>query len=374
VIPGKTYLPKDVIEAVSRRRWWIAVPFVVLATVAFGYVMSLSYNYRSVATLQVLPQSAATSLIRTATQPSVEDRLSSIGQETLTRTRLEQIISDLDLYPEMRRSTVMENVVTRMRNDVTFEMTDRDVFVLGYTSKDPGVAHTVATRLTELFLGENAKNRGQRAEAATEFLEAQLGKARAQLEEQERKVESYRLQHSGELPSQLESNVQELNNTQMQLRQLLESINGERDQRLFLQRQLELVRTFDDGASSGSAVASGFASATSTGVGGAGVADDLDAARANLKSLELRLTPEHPDVQRARRLIARLEQKAVDGSSDQSTPGGNRGASRQELRVREIQGQIEVADSMKNDVCGAGLRTTPPGWTRHPCVSRNSWH
>jgi hypothetical protein len=123
----------------------------------------------------VLPESAANSLIRTATQPTVGDRLSSIGQETLTRTRLEQIINDLDLYPEMRRSTVMENVVRRMRDDVTFQMTDRDVFELGYTSKDPRVALTVATRLTALFLGENAKNRGQRADSATEFLETQLG-------------------------------------------------------------------------------------------------------------------------------------------------------------------------------------------------------
>jgi polysaccharide chain length determinant protein (PEP-CTERM system associated) len=346
VIPGKRYSPNDVIEAVRRRRRWIAVPFVVLTTVAFVWVMSLSHNYRSVAMLQVLPESAANSLVRSAAQPTVGDRLSSIVQETLTRTRLEQIIRDLDLYPALRRSTVMEAVVKQMRADITFQtqMADRNVFELGYTSKSPQMALTVATRLTSLFLGENAKTRGQRAEATTEFVEAQLTAARAQLEDQERKVEAYQIRHAGELPSQLQSNIQELNNSQLQLRQLVESINRERDQRLFLQRQLELVGLFDESAASGSSIVPGLASLAGEGAGSVSTVDELETARAQLKALELRLTPEHPDVQRARRVVARLEQKATDGKADPSTPEASRSRTRQDLRVRQIQAQIDLSD------------------------------
>ncbi len=341
MIPGKVYTPRDVIEATWRRRWWIAIPFLVIATAAFVYVMSLSYNYRSAATLQVLPEPVSETYIRSMGQTREVDRLSSIGQGTLTRQRLEQIISDFDLYPEMRRTTVMENVINTVRSQITFEMTDRDLFLLGFTAKDPRVAHAVATRLSSLFLEENARDRGQRADATKKFLETQLESSRTRLEEMDKRLEAYRLQYAGQLPSQLDANVQELNNTQLQLRTLLESVNRDRDQRLFIQRQSELARTSDDvGLSTPAAAGMRSTAGGDAAMSGAGGdIGDLDTARANLKALELRLTPEHPDVQRMKRLVARLEQSAT-GTAAASSPSSRR----RDLRTREFQGQIEIID------------------------------
>lgn len=337
MIPGKVYTPRDVMAAVWRRRWWIMMPSILLGSAAFVAVMSLSYNYRSVSTVQVLPDPAATAMMRSTTDSSPADRISSINQETLTRARLERIIYDLDLYKETRRKSVMENVVTGMRNDITFRQTDRDVFQVGFTAKDPQTAFDVATRLTQLFLAENAQTRGQRAEAATQFLDTQLAEARAKLDVQEKKIEAFRLQYSGQLPSQLESNVQELNNTQLRLRTVDELLGRDRDQKLFLQRQLELAQAAGDDTPTGAARGTAAAPA-----GGSSVADELAAAQANLRVLERRFTEDYPDVQVARRQVATLQQRLA---SERPAGGGAAGAAKtQSPRVREILAQIELTD------------------------------
>ena len=161
-----------------------------------------------------------------------DTRLTSIAQSTLTRARLETIIKDLDLYPQMRRATVMENVVEQMRGDITLRSTERDMFVLGFAAGDPRLALDVSSRLTALFLEENARDRGQAADAATGFLAAQLADVRKKLDAQEREVEAYKAKYAGELPSQLAYNVQDLNSSQTTLRALLDAVSRDQDQRL----------------------------------------------------------------------------------------------------------------------------------------------
>ncbi|MCX6549908.1 MAG: hypothetical protein NTY02_02675 [Acidobacteria bacterium] len=334
MIPGKTYTPQDVIEAAWRLRAWIAVPFMILALATLAVVMSLSRSYQSVATLQVVTDPATDAYVRTAARTQVADRISSIGQATLTRSRLEAIIRDLDLYPERQPSTVTENVIERMRSEITFKSTDRDVFVLGFTANDPQVAFAVATRLTSLFLEENARDRGQRADATTLFLDSQVADVRRKLDEQEQQLEAYRAKYAGELPSQLAFSVQEVNNSQNTVRTLLEAVSRDQDQKLLLQRQLEAAQA------SSAPVLTGVGLGATAGQLGGG-ASQLDIARASLKDLELRLTPEHPDVQRMKRVIATLERQE---SGRDNGAAANSAARQRDPRLVEVRGQIENLD------------------------------
>jgi polysaccharide chain length determinant protein (PEP-CTERM system associated) len=335
VIPGKKYTPKELVAAAWRRRWWIVVPFVMGAIAATAYVLQMPRRYLSTATIQIVSDPVPDSIAKSSSSTKVSDRLSSIGQTALTRTRLEAIIKDIDLYADSRSTKVMELIVERMRGDITFKSTDRDVFVLGYTAPDPRMAHAVATRLTALFIGENTRDRVQRADATTSMLDAQVAEVRKKLDEQERQLEAYKTKYAGELPSQVPVNVQELSGTQLAVRSLADSISRDQDQRLFLQRQLEAAEQTPDVQP-----AAGTSDRPATAVSDA---DQLVAARADLKTLEGRLTPEHPDVQRARRNIARLEQlvQQAAAASVAATPSG---APRPNARARELQSQVAVLD------------------------------
>lgn len=337
MIPGKTYTPQDVILAAWRRKWWIAIPFVVLAAASLYWAQSLPRKYQSLATLQAVSESVD-AYVGTNNPSRSEARISSLTQATLTRARLEAIIKDLNLYPAMRKTTVMDYVVDQMRADITVKP-ERDVFQLGFTAEDPRLALNVASRLTALFLEENARDRGQAAEAATGFLSSQLEDVRKKLDTQERQVETYKAKYAGELPSQLAYNIQEVSSSQATLRTLLDAVTRDQDQRLVLQGEQESLRA------AATLPAGSAAGLDSTAPPSSSDVDQLEAARTSLRQLELKYTPEHPEVVRARRTVARLEEEQVAVKPAPTGPKAPTTADRRrDLRLREIQAQLDLLD------------------------------
>lgn len=308
MLPGKLYTPEDVARIAWRRRWFIAVPLVaatVAASVALRYVPDL---YRSETVILVVPQRVPDSYVRSTVTARIEDRLQSISQQILSRSRLEPVINDLDLYAEERRVRPMEDVVDKMRLDIIAEPVRGDAFRVSYVSRDATMAQKVTERLASLFIEENLRDREVLADATNQFLESQLTEARDRLVQHEKRLEAYRLRYAGELPTQAQSNLQALQSLQVQVQGLTDSVARDRDRRLMLERQLgELQR---QNRAAGDTQDSSTNSATLAGLPEGSAQKQLAAARLALQSLETRLTTEHPDVIRAKSMIADLEPKA----------------------------------------------------------------
>jgi uncharacterized protein involved in exopolysaccharide biosynthesis len=165
----------------------------------------------------------------------------------------------------------------------------------------------VAERLASLFIEENLRDREVLAEGTNQFLEAQLEEARRRLIDTEKRVQDYRREHLSELPEQMQANIQGQHNFELQLQALLESLNRDRDRRLALERMSADAEANDTPVP----VATAPVVTNADGVPvGASAAQTLIAARDALAALQLRLTPEHPDVARMRRIIAELQKKA----------------------------------------------------------------
>jgi len=135
VIPGKKYTADDIIEILKRRVWLIAVPF-VLITAGAAVQSKLTPNlYRSETVILVVPQQIPESYVRATVTSRIEDRLQSISQQILSRTYLERIIVDFDLYANERKVAVMENIVETMRRrDISIENVKGDAFNVSYVS------------------------------------------------------------------------------------------------------------------------------------------------------------------------------------------------------------------------------------------------
>jgi len=304
VIPGKKYTPEDLVDIAWRRKWLIVVPFVVVA-IATAVVTQLTPNlYRSETVILVVPQRIPESYVRSTVTNRIEDRLQTIGQQILSRTRLERVILDFNLYADARRAAVMENVVEMMRRDITVEIVKGDAFKVSYVSSDPQAAMKVTDRLASLFIDENRRDREVLADGTNQFLESQLEDARRRLAEQEKKVEEYRRRFAGELPSQVDSNLHVVQNTQLQLQGLSESIDRDRDRRLVLERSLADLTAVEPAATSGD-----LASAPKIMLPLSDAPDEVEIARRKVAELRARLTPQHPDVIRATRALEELEAK-----------------------------------------------------------------
>ena len=233
MLPGKTYTPEDILRILRKRFWLLVVPLAVISAVTAGAARRLPDWYRSETLILVVPQRVPENYVKATVTTRIEDRLHSISQQIMSRTRLERVIQDFNLYPEERRTGIMEDIVERMRTrEITVQVVKGDAFRVSYIGRDPRTVMKVTERLASLFIEENLRDREVLAEGTNQFLEAQLEDARRRLMDHEKKLETYRKQFSGQLPSQLDSNMQAIQNIQMQIQSLVESMNRDRERRL----------------------------------------------------------------------------------------------------------------------------------------------
>jgi polysaccharide chain length determinant protein (PEP-CTERM system associated) len=309
MLPGKQYKPEDILQILRRRIWSVLVPFALVSATTAVVAKLLPDLYRSDTLILVVPQRVPESYVRSTVTTRIEDRLQSISQQILSRTRLERIIEEFNLYPEERRTGIMEDVVQEMRDDIKIDVVRGDAFRVAYIGSEPRTVMKVTEKLSSSVIEESLRDREVLAEGTNQFLEAQLEDARRRLIEHETKLEAYRKRFSGELPSQLDTNLQAIQNTQLQIQSLVESVNRDRDQKRNLERQLADLQA---DAPTSSSLTPPQVVVTSDGSGSSSgtTAQQLAAAQSTLQALELRLKPGHPDISLWKRRIRDLEKKA----------------------------------------------------------------
>jgi polysaccharide chain length determinant protein (PEP-CTERM system associated) len=347
MLPGKRYTPEAVLRILWRHKLALLVPWLLIAATTAIVAHRLPNRYRSETLVLIVPQQIPENYVQPTVSARLEDRLASLNQQILNRTRLEQIIREFDLYVKERRTAIMEDVVDRMRTrDIAVQTTgasdrrDRSAptFRISYTGRDPRTVMRVTERLASLFIEESLRDRATLAEGTNQFLDAQLLDARSRLIEQEKRLEAYRQKHSGELPSQLNSNMQAIQNIQLQLQTLAQSLSQDRDRHLMLDRLVAEAEAIAAAPPGGGA--NGEVDATLT------AAQQLDLKRAELRALELRLKPGHPDLARAKRAIAELERRADAEALEQPlSPGGQRTLTSGITRP-ELQRQARLRDML----------------------------
>lgn len=349
MIPGKQFTPEDVLVLLKRFKWLIVLPFVFGTLVALIASQLLPDKFRSDTLIMVVPQRVPESYVQSTVTGRIEDRLQSISQQIMSRTRLERIVTDLNLYPDERRTGIMQDIVEGMRSDINVQTVRGDAFRVSFAYGNARTAQQVTERLAGLFIEENLRDRRVLAEGTNQFLESQLEEARQKLVAHEKRLEEFRRQHAGTLPQQFDSNLQVIQNTQMQIQSVVESMNRDRDRRLILERMLADAES-DLQTAAATPVAVAAAPGDPGGVTGATAAQQLEAARAQLQAMAVRMKPEHPDIVRMNRLIRDLEAKAEQEALQAPVSGGSgpRAASPAEAarrtKIKDLRLEIETLD------------------------------
>jgi len=217
--------------------------------------------YRSEAVILVEQQKVPAQYVVPNVTISLQDRLQSMTQQILSRTRLQATIKRFGLYSRHGGLDMLLNsgdVVEQMRKDIHIDLVESPghpgeltAFKIAYSARTPEIAQLVNSDLTSLFIEENLKSQRQQSEDTTAFLESQLSSARSRLEEQEAKVRAFKAKHFGDLPSQLEMNVQILNGLQAQLDNNERVLDSAKQQKLYLESLLKQYQTLPSGSGGG---------------------------------------------------------------------------------------------------------------------------
>lgn len=340
MLPGKKYTVDDLLHILQRRFWVLAVPFALLGAAAAAYTRSLPDAYWSETVIMVVPQQIPEAYVQNTVTARIEDRLPTLQTTILSRTRLERIIEQFDLYPDLRRRATMEDVVELMRDNISVDTMSGNTFRVAYSGGDPVQVMKVTESLASLFINESLLDRQMQAEGTNRFLDSQLSEARSKLEDQERRLAAWKVTHAGELPTQYEANIQQAQNAQMALRDLRVTMNQDQTRRLELERQLGDLQ--NPGLVTDLSVPSTATPSDPATVAASGTAQQLAAAEAQVTAFEQRgLKPGHPDLDAALRRVRDLQARLRgEMSSSSPTPG----SSRSTLSATELARQRQITN------------------------------
>lgn len=343
MLPGRKFTPEEIARILMRRGWLIVI--LLAAGLSAAPVLSRLEPelYRSETLIMVIPQRVPDAYVKSTITAPVEDRLPSISNQILSRSRLERTVNDFNLYSEERAGGgIMEDIVRRMRSDILVQLEGMDSFRVSYVSSHAQTAQKVAARLASLYIEENLRDRENLAEETNLFLESQLNEAKERLVEHEQRLEAYRRRYSGQLPSQLSSNLQAIQNAQLQLQSVSESINRTRERRLLLERQIADAEAFP-----ALVVAPLPATAPDQ---PATTARQLETVQTQLQMQRLRYTSDHPAVRSLERTIRELQAK-VDEEAKLPQPVKEQPTSQAEVadlarqkRIKDLQTELDVID------------------------------
>lgn len=348
----------DLKKILQRRGRLVAALAAAGLLVAVFVAAVLPNEYESQATLLIEPQTISERLVEpNLSETDLNSRLHLISMQILSRGRLSRVIDEFDVYPELEGERTREEVIDRMRSQITVtpvlsELEARvgirssrveiNTFQLAYRHRDRDVAAAVTNRLANDFVEEHIKARAEMSGDTSEFIEAELQRLSARIAAVEERIATIKTLNVGRLPEDLPTN-------QNTYERLVQSVRD-------AQRELAIAQS--DEAFYRQQVLEG---------GGADVfrfrSEDtperrLEAMKVLLgEALARGLTAKHPDVIKLNREIEQLELRQQAGSEEQEEEPlslAQRNAKAEEqragLRVEAAREEIERLETQLADV------------------------
>ncbi|HEY1215502.1 MAG TPA: Wzz/FepE/Etk N-terminal domain-containing protein, partial [Bryobacteraceae bacterium] len=199
----------------------ILIVLVVVFVGSAAYIERMPDVYRAQTQILVNPQRVSDKYVSSVVSMGANERLNTLSQQILSSSRLEKILVDFGLFPQLRGKISREELIERMRKNIGIELKHNSdglsAFTLSYTGDSAQEVAAVANKLADSFITWNLHDREQEAQGTTAFLANELTTTKSQLDSLEEKLRVYKMGHLGELPDQLQANMQTLSRLQVEL-------------------------------------------------------------------------------------------------------------------------------------------------------------
>lgn len=319
----------DYLAILRRRLWIILIPALIAPISAYLFSLTLPNEYTSKTLVLVEQQKVPDSFVKSVVTEDLADRLGTMQEQILSRTRLQPIIERFGLFKDQVGKVPMEDLVASLRKSISITAIktltasrtgDLPGFYIGFTANNPRLAKDVCEEITSMFIQENLRAREQRSQGTTEFLSNQLAESKRKLDDQDAKLAEFKRKYIGALPGQEQTNLGLLTGLSTQLEAVTQSLS----------------RSQQDKAYTESLLAQQVAAQESTQSTGGTQPDALQSQLASLQNqlaaAEARYTADHPDVIKLKMNIEEVKKRiAAANSVPQESPVPESG----DRRVRE---------------------------------------
>lgn len=309
------------------RRWLIAGVATAVTAIIGVFVMRMPKLYTSSAL--ILIDSGTLDPGRTPTTLNVESRLRNLRPMLTSRTTLETIVKDLNLYPDRRDSEVMDKTIDHMRRYVHVKVSGRDSFEVRFTHPNPKTAQEVGDRLSRMLINRSVSEDLKNARDKVDFLRKQVARLRQESKTQNDKIVQFKSDNADAL-SQLQGEgfggTSPIPLLAEQLKSAESSLRAAQDRKIALANSLDRHRG-----------------------GGAPVVDpavrDLQQREAKLRQDLDRLlqsyTEQHPDVVKAKAELASAQADLRSAKQAAPKPGVNPQLVNIQREIDQVDGEIK---------------------------------
>jgi polysaccharide chain length determinant protein (PEP-CTERM system associated) len=328
--------------AILRRRWPIILAFSVLGcALGFAALHFLPKRYTSQTLVLVQQPTVPGDYVKPVVTEGTGERLATMQQEILSRSRLEPIIRQFGLYGEEVNRAPMEDLVAHLRKAITVTpvapMAETRAqglpgFTVSVDFNEPHMAQQICSAVTSMFMEENLQLRQRQAEQTTQFLGKQLDDAKAKLDEQDAKLAEFQRHYQGSLPDDEPMNLNILQGLNAQLDATTQAISRAQQDKTFaesaLNQQLAAWHAAQDGHNPQTQQ------------------QQLASLESQLADLKSKYTDDHPDVIRLKKDIEQLK-KVIDetGSQTDSANAGKPNRTPTEpAEIRLMRAQIHQSE------------------------------
>lgn len=249
-VPRRALDVEDYIDIVRRHKGWIFGPFLfsVVASVVGVYLWPDTYVSQS--TVRVQPQQVPESMVQSAVNQQIFDRITSMEQIILSRVTLTNIIRNYGLYTREQARMPIEDVIELMRKAIRVDpviplnSTSRTIpaFAVQFSYEDRYKAQRVVSDIVSRFIDENHRNRTAITFSTTQFMKDEMDAAKKDLDTAENKLAEFRMQNNGRLPDQVQSNMSALQALNLQLNQIDAAINRANQDKLQLESSRQIMK------------------------------------------------------------------------------------------------------------------------------------
>ena len=322
-----------------RRKALVAAIFVVTLAAGGGVALFLPDLYQATATILIERPQIIETLVRGGGTGDLEARLQTIREQVSSRARLWSVITARNLYPDLRAQQPAEVVVNRMRRDLNVTMKGVEdqhahdsgstiTLAVSFRGRDPKTVAAVANALATEYVQENSTTRERRARGTSEFLKTQLDQARAQLDTQEARINTFRQRFGSELPSGQAAALSALERMGLELSRNAASQERIKDRLAALDREsgTRVIPPLPDGTQSDEA--------------------RVVSLQAQLAELRQRFTEEYPDVAVVKAELAavqrRLQQPGRSGAGVSGGPGRTTSAGRSDAERTRLENDLKA--------------------------------
>jgi len=307
--------PGEYLKIISRRKWLIILPVIAVTAAVALVVYRLPDVYESTTLIVVRPSTLPTSVVPTQTEDSITRQLTSISQIVTSRSSLEPLVKQHELYKvERLRGEPMESVIDQMRKDIKVEVnTSRNDITNGFNisfhGPDPKITQAVTQELASKYINEQTNAQVHSGTAAKQFIDNQVSQTKTELDAIDKQRLDFMTTNVGNLPSESQALVSQLTGLREQQKALMSEIGRLQDRRSALVNQVALLKKSNEQAKDD---AIENTTDPKTTLAYSQLVSRKAALDGELTRLQQELKPKHPDVIAKQKEVDQVKQEMDD--------------------------------------------------------------